>query len=81
MQATRSRTGGVSQLNRTRRNSRISILFFDDHIDQLTFSCLKMTPAYPGHELEGAAMARNLQILVLSHFQRARIDVLSIPKH
>ena len=66
----------MPQLNRTRRDSHISIRFFNDHIDQITFSCLNMTPAYPGHELEGAAMARNLQFLVLSHFQRARIDVL-----
>ena len=54
----------MPQLNHTRRDSRISVQFFDDRNDQLTFSCLKMTSAYPGHELEGAAMARNLQFLV-----------------
>ena len=44
----------MPQLNCTRRDSRILVRFFDDRTDQLTFSCLKMTSAYPGHELEGA---------------------------
>ena len=44
----------MPQLNRARRDSRISLRFFDDLTDQLAFSCLTMTYAYPGHGLEGA---------------------------
>ena len=66
----------MPQLNRTRRDSRIPLRFSDDRTDQLSFSCLKMTSAYPGHELEGAEWPEIYNFLVLSHFQRARIDVL-----